>query len=135
MIVIDIYNIDAGLCLIWFVTPKRQLYIKTVQTLYLSHHMRKPTIYLGEKAQISFAVTQLRSNCEADSAFVFTTRKVQFLFYLNPKFQILALFCDCTGRFVSDLFGNHIVGFPTRWLISLTLCLTLLSTWNTSFGR
>ena len=26
--------------------------------------------------------------------------------------QLLALFCACTGRFVSDLFGNHIVGFP-----------------------
>ena len=25
--------------------------------------------------------------------------------------------CACTGWFVSDLFGNHIVGFPTRRLI------------------
>ena len=33
------------------------------------------------------------------------------------NFKLLALFCDCTGRFVSDLVGNHIVGFPTRRLI------------------
>ena len=26
-----------------------------------------------------------------------------------------------TGRFVSDLFGNHIVGFPTRRLIIISL--------------
>ena len=33
---------------------------------------------------------QLRSNCEADkliNTFVFATRRVQFLFFLNPKFQ------------------------------------------------
>ena len=34
------------------------------------------------KAQISFAVT-----AKLISAFVFATRIVQFLFYLNPKFQ------------------------------------------------
>ena len=33
--------------------------------------------------------------------------------------QLLALFCDCTGRFVSDLVGNNIVGFPTRRLICI----------------
>ena len=27
-----------------------------------------------------------------------------------------ACFYDCPGRFVSDLFENHIVGFPTRRL-------------------
>ena len=30
--------------------------------------------------------------------------------------MLLALFCACTAQFVSDLFGNHIVGFPTRRL-------------------
>ena len=30
--------------------------------------------------------------------------------------EIVHLFCACTARFVSDLFGNHIVGFPTRRL-------------------
>ena len=41
------------------------------------------------------------------------------LLHLNPKFQV-SLFCDCTGRFVSDMVGNHIVGFPTRRLIEAT---------------
>ena len=72
--------------------------------------MGKPTIciYARTKTQISFAVT-----AKLISAFVFATRIVQFLFYLNQKFQASSSF-----RFVSDLFGNHIVGFPTRWLIS-----------------
>ena len=35
------------------------------------------------------------------------------------QIQPLALFCACTGRFVSDLFENHIVGFSTRRLIYL----------------
>ena len=30
--------------------------------------------------------------------------------------QLLAIFCASTAQFVSDLFGNHIVGFPMRWL-------------------
>ena len=64
--------------------------------------------------QISFGVT-----AKLISAFVFATGIVQFLFYLNKKFQ--ASSCACTGRFVSDLFGNHIVGFPTRRLICLIL--------------
>ena len=33
--------------------------------------------------------------------------------------MLLALFCACTARFLSDLFGNHIVGFPMR---RLNLC-------------
>ena len=39
------------------------------------------------------------------SAFVFATRIVQFLFYLNPEFQA-SHFGDCTGQFVSDLVEN-----------------------------
>ena len=61
-----------------------------------------------ENQQSAYAVT-----AKLISAFVFATRIVQFLFY----FKLLVLFCACTGRFVSDLFGNHIVGFPTRRLI------------------
>ena len=30
---------------------------------------------------------------------------------LLSKFKSLAVFCACTARFVSGLFGNHIVGF------------------------
>ena len=46
--------------------------------------MRKPDfcIYAKTKAQISFAVT-----AKLISAFVFATQIVQFLFFLNPKFQ------------------------------------------------
>ena len=76
--------------------------------------MGKPTICIGENKDAD----QLRGNREAEfSAFVFATLIVRFLFYLNPKIQAsIALFCACTGRFVSDLFGNNIVGFPTRRL-------------------
>ena len=80
--------------------------------------MGKPTICIGENKDAD----QLRGysfsvNAKLISAFVYATRIVQFLFYLNPKFQAsIALFCACTGRFVSDLFGNNIVGFPTRRL-------------------
>ena len=44
---------------------------------------------------------QLRSN-----VFVFAIRIVLFLFYLNPKFQSLAMSCGCTVQFMSDLVGN-----------------------------
>ena len=30
-----------------------------------------------------------------------------FLYFLNPNFQPLAIFCACTARFVSDVFGHH----------------------------
>ena len=69
--------------------------------------MGKPTIYIGENKGADPLI----------SAFVFVPRIVKFLFYLNPKFKPLAIFCDCTDRYVSDLFGNHIVGVPTRRLI------------------
>ena len=45
--------------------------------------MRKPAFsYAKTKTQISFAVT-----AKLISAFVFTTRIVQSLYFLNPKFQ------------------------------------------------
>ena len=46
-------------------------------------HMRK------KKTQISF--------------FIFATRIVQSLYFLNPKFKSLAIFSNCLARFVSDL--------------------------------
>ena len=65
------------------------------------------------KAQISFAVT-----AKLISAFVFATRIVQFLFYLNPKFQASSSFlCLYRPVCVGPMFGNHIAGFPTRRLI------------------
>ena len=45
--------------------------------------MGKPTICIGENKDAD----QLRGNREADHGFVFATRIVQPLFYLNPKFQ------------------------------------------------
>ena len=78
--------------------------------------MGKATICICENK----GADQLRGvTAKLISAFVSATRIVQFLFYLNPKVQAsLACFCACTGRFVSDMVGNHIVGFPTRRLIS-----------------
>ena len=39
-------------------------------------------------------------------AFIFATRIVQSLYFLNPNFKHLAIFCGCTAWFVSDLVGN-----------------------------
>ena len=65
------------------------------------------------------------------SAFVFATRIVQFLFYLNPKFQASSSFL-CL--YSPDLFGNHIVGFPTRWLKECVLCISVMCSnkWRTT---
>ena len=83
------------------------------RTHYLSHHLGKPAICIGEnKGTDSFAVT-----AKLISAFVLATRIVQFLYFLNPNFQPLTIFCDCTGWFMSDLVGTQIVGFPTHRLI------------------
>ena len=58
--------------------------IKGKHSHYLSRDVRKPDfcIYAKTKTQISFAVT-----AKLISAFVFAIRIVQFLYYLNPKFQ------------------------------------------------
>ena len=64
--------------------------------------MRKPVFaYAKTKTQISFAVT-----AKLISAFVFATRKVQSLYFINPKLKHLAIFFDCTARFVSDVVKN-----------------------------
>ena len=60
---------------------------------HMSRLVGKPTICIGENK----GADQLRGNREADhakliSAFVFATRIVQFLFYLNPKFQASSSF-------------------------------------------
>ena len=39
----------------------------------------------------------------------------------------LAIFFACTARFVSHLFGNHIVGFLMTRLISVVLCCVVVS--------
>ena len=53
------------------------------------------------KTQISFAVI-----AKLISDFFFATRIEQSLYFLNTKFNPLAIFCDCTARFVSALVGN-----------------------------
>ena len=74
--------------------------------------MGKPAICTGENK----GADQLHGNtitAKLIGAFVFATRIVQFLFYLNPKFQA----SNCIGWFVSDMFKNHIVCFLMRRLI------------------
>ena len=82
-------------------------------TIHLSRPMGKPTICIG----VNKGADQLRGNREADQRLCF--RYTDSTIPLLPKqnFKLLALFCACTSQFVSDLFGNHIVGFPTRRLI------------------
>ena len=57
--------------------------------------------YAKTKTQISFALT-----AKLISPFVFPTQIVQSHFYLNTNFKPLAIFSDCTARFVSDLVGH-----------------------------
>ena len=41
------------------------------------------------------------------SLFVFATKILQFLYFINPEFQDpIAILFDCTARFVLDLVGN-----------------------------
>ena len=73
--------------------------------------MGKPTICIGENKDAD----QLRGNGEADQRLCF--RYSDSTIPPQPQnFKLLACFCSCTGWFVSDLFRNHIVGFPTRRL-------------------
>ena len=50
--------------------------------------MGKPTICIGKNKDTE----RLRGNGEADQVFVFATRIVQFLFYINQKFQASSSF-------------------------------------------
>ena len=76
--------------------------------------MGTPTICIGENK----GEDQLRGNREADQrhCFRYSDSTIPLLLLKIRNFKLLALFYACTGRFVSDLFGNHIVGFPTRRL-------------------
>ena len=70
--------------------------------------MGKPTFCISENK----GADQLRGNSEADQRLYFRYSDSTISLLLKR----LALFCACTGRFVSDLFGNNIVGFSTRRL-------------------
>ena len=71
---------------------------------YLSRLMGKPTIYIGENKDAD----QLRGNREADQrlCFRYSDSTIPLLLIKVRNFKLLALFCACTGRFVSDLFGK-----------------------------
>ena len=50
---------------------------------------------------------QLRGNRETDQClYFFATKIVRSLYFLNPNFKPLAIFCSCTAWCVSDLVGN-----------------------------
>ena len=79
--------------------------------------MRKPTFCLGKNKAVTAKLIRV---------FVFATQIIQFLFFLILKVPASSHpFCfACTVQFVSDLFGNHIVGFLTTRLI--WLCIEFL---------
>ena len=83
--------------------------------------MRKPDFaYVKTKTQISFAVT-----AKLISAFVFATRIVQSLYFLN--FMPLAILCGCTDRLCRTWSETPKTGFLTTrpiYTITCHLCLT-----------
>ena len=91
--------------------------------------MRKPTFCIGENK----GADQLRSNCEADHAFVFSTGIVQSLFFLNPKCPACSyLLYLHSSVCVRPVKKNHIVGFlmPCYSIFrSMTMSCTL-SPWR-----
>ena len=61
-----------------------QFYQRAWQSLYLSHIMRKQ--------DFAYAKTKMQISCaQLICFFVFASRVVQFLFFLNPKFQASTL--------------------------------------------
>ena len=73
--------------------------------------MRKPTICIGENFYKD--ADQLRGNREADQrlCFRYSESKIHLFKSEISSFLVLAVFCDCTARFMSDLFKNHIVDY------------------------
>ena len=86
--------------------------------------MRKTTICLSKNK----AADQLCSNCTADQRlyFRFTDSKIRLLSKSKIS-KLLAIYCDCTNRFVSDLFGNNIFSFlMIRYninMLTISLCI------------
>ena len=65
--------------------------------------MRKSTICICENEDVD----QLCSNCTADQRLCFRhTDSTIPLLFISKGFKLLALRCDCTAWFVSDLVGN-----------------------------
>ena len=75
--------------------------------MYQQHKMsrvvRKPAFCICENKDTD----QLRGNREADQCFCFryTDTTIPLLSKIQ-NFKPLAIFCDCTAGFVSDLVGN-----------------------------
>ena len=69
---------------------------------YMSLVMRKPPFCKCENKDAD----QLCGNHTADQRLCFRYIDTQSLCFLNPNFKPLAIFSDCTARFVSDLVGN-----------------------------
>ena len=89
--------------------------------------MGKPTICIGENK----GADQLRSNCEADQRLCFRYMDSKIPLQIQ-NFQPLTIFCDCTARFVSDLFGTQIVSFITHMLICKSRFHSLADPVNTT---
>ena len=84
----------------------------------MSHLMRTQSAYAKTKTQISFAVT-----AKLISAFVFATRIVHFLFFLNPKFQasslllcLYSLICVRPVRKSPCWFSHEIAQMTGPWI-------------------
>ena len=94
--------------------PLRQNHRKETLRNYdrMSHCMGKPTVCIGENKDVD----QLRSICEADQRLCFRYSDSTTPLLSNPKFH-LAVFCYCTGQFVSGLVGTQIVGLLRHRLI------------------
>ena len=73
--------------------------------LCMSRCTRKPTICICENKDV-------KRLC-----FRYTDSTIHLLSKRTRNFKLLSIFCSCTGRFVSDLIGNQIVGFPMHRLI------------------
>ena len=81
-----------------------------MQLMYEPRHEKKTDFaYAKTKTQISFALT-----AKLISAFVFATKLVQFLYFLNPKFQassyllwLCRLVCVGPGRKPEDRFSQN----------------------------
>ena len=70
---------------------------------HFSRIVRKPDFCLCENKDAD----QLRSNCEADQRLCFRHSDSTIPFLLKTEnFKLLALVCNCTGRFMWDLVGN-----------------------------
>ena len=106
------------------------IYTKQVLSLcssYVFGPLHKKTNNLQKvKAKVKISCDQRLCFRSIDCTILLPFKSVCIDLSGNPKynsssiyiqnFKILALFCACAARFVSDLVGNHIVGFPTRRL-------------------